>query len=47
MSRYAITDKEDLDRAVTLLARQDAFTFDIEAQGEHRGVPHICEATCQ
>lgn len=45
MSRYAITTREDLDDAVAALLRQDAFAFDIESQGENRGVPHICDVT--
>lgn len=45
MSRYIITSKDDLARAVALLTEGDAFTFDIEAQGPNRGVPHICDVT--
>lgn len=45
MSRYIITSKEDLTDAVRILLQQDAFAFDIEAQGEHRGVPHLCDVS--
>jgi len=45
VSRYIITGKDDLADAVSILAQRDAFVFDIEAQGEHRGVPHICDVT--
>lgn len=45
MSRYVITDKQDLADAVRLLLKQEAYCFDIEAQGEHRGVPHLCDVT--
>lgn len=45
MSRYIITEKDDLDSAVRVLLQRDAFVFDIEAQGEHRGVPHLCDVT--
>ena len=45
MSRYIITDKDDLDAAVRLLLRQEAFAFDMESQGEHRGVPHLCDVS--
>jgi DNA polymerase I-like protein with 3'-5' exonuclease and polymerase domains len=44
-SRYIVTSKETLDAAIGLLLRQEAFAFDIEAQGEHRGVPHLCDVT--
>ena len=45
MSRYVITEKEDLEAAVRVLLQKDAFTFDIEAQGEHRGVPHLSDVS--
>lgn len=45
MSRYIITSKDALTGAVAILLKREAFAFDIEAQGPHRGVPHICDVT--
>ena len=45
MSRYIITSKDALTRAVASLLKREAFSFDIEAQGPNRGVPHICDVT--
>lgn len=45
MSRYTITDKDDLAGAVSLVLKQGAFVFDMESQGEHRGVPHLADVT--
>lgn len=45
MSRYTITGKQDLDDAVRLLLAQDSFVFDMESQGEHRGVPHLADVS--
>lgn len=45
MSRYIITDKDDLNDAVKLLLQREAFSFDIEADGEFRGVPHLCSVS--
>ena len=40
LSRYIITSKDALTRAVAQLHSRPAFAFDIESTGQFRGVPH-------
>lgn len=41
MLSYLVTEEARLQEFVAYTLKQDAFFFDIETMGEHRGVPHL------
>lgn len=44
-SSHVITDERRLREVIDYFRAQPAFAFDLEAQGEHRGVTHLCDVT--
>lgn len=41
--KTVILSSSDLQEAVSYIRKQDRFIFDVEAQGENRGVPHLAQ----
>jgi DNA polymerase I-like protein with 3'-5' exonuclease and polymerase domains len=44
-SSHVILDEARLREAVDYLLTQPGFAFDVESQGENRGIPHLCEVS--